>query len=192
MMHLNPYTHHHLAYNGYGGYGRGTVDIPDGPIVKPVPRPDAGPQPFPKPPPKPSKYMSRRQRRRLRILGRRYGYGALPYYGAEHEGASDLDTDLAELQSDLAVVADDAGEALSMAGGEIAAAVAETRQHKEHRKFLYMVGAPIVVYAGLTNKTNRTLGLLSALVGAYVGIKNYQDEQAEAARMSNLGRFGRY
>ncbi len=131
-MHLNPYTHHHLAH---------------------------------------------------------VGYGRLPYYSGE-EGVTEPGTDLAELEADLQQAAAQAEVAVMSAGAEISEAVAETRKHAEHRKFLYMVGAPVIVYAGLTNRTNKTLGLLSALVGAYVGIKNYQDEQAEKAQLNNLGGYG--
>lgn len=140
------------------------------------------------PPSKPKKHRRGSYAYRRYKAGHLHGYGRLPYYSGD-EGVSDLDTDLAELQSDIAVAAEQVGEGLSEAGAEISAAVAESRKHEEHRKFLYMVGAPIVVYAGLTNKTNRTLGLLSALVGVYVGVKNYQDEQAEKISMNNLGRL---
>ena len=118
-------------------------------------------------------------------------YGRLPYYSGE-DGVTEPGTDIAELEADLQQAAAQAEVAVMAAGAEISEAVSESRKHAEHRKFLYMVGAPVIVYAGLTNKTNKTLGLLSALVGAYVGIKNYQDEQAEKAQLNNLGQFGRY
>ena len=45
---------------------------------------------------------------------------------------------------------------------------------------------PYNFYDSVVSPINKTLGLLSALVGAYVGIKNYQDEQAEKAQLNNL------
>jgi hypothetical protein len=97
--------------------------------------------------------------------------------------------DANQIEADVMAAADAAGDLAMDAGAEVAAVVEESRKHAEHRKFLYMVGAPVIVYAGLTNKSNKTIGMLSALVGAYIGIKNYQDEQAEKARSTNLGRF---
>jgi len=117
------------------------------------------------------------------------GYGRLPYYSGD-EGVTAIGADASDMEADLQQALVVAEDAAMTAGAEVSALVQESRSHAEHRKFLYMVGAPVIVYAGLTNKSNKTLGLLSALVGAYVGIKNYQDEQAEKAQMNNLGAYG--
>ena len=179
----------------YNPYGRGTVDIPPGPIVRPVPRP--GPQPFPvpddtpAPTPEPKSYRMRRRGRMGPPPGGLRPGGYRPRfrrnYGVEH--VTEMGIDANQIEADVMAAADAAGDLAMDAGAEVAAVVEESRKHAEHRKFLYMVGAPVIVYAGLTNKSNKTIGMLSALVGAYIGIKNYQDEQAEKARSTNLGRF---
>ena len=106
------------------------------------------------------------------VKGIHKGYGAT-------DGVSDASADIADMESDLDQALMMAESAAMTAGAGVSSAVEESRSYAGHRKFLYMIGAPVIVYAGLTNKSNKTLGLLSALVGAYVGIKNYQDEQAE-------------
>jgi hypothetical protein len=109
-------------------------------------------------------------------------------YGAP-DGVSDAGADMADMESDMKQAMMMAESAAMTVGAGVSSAVEESRSYASHRKFLYMVGAPVIVYAGLTNKSNKTLGLLSALVGAYVGIKNYQDEQHSKMAVGNLGQF---
>lgn len=117
------------------------------------------------------------------------GYGRLPYYSGD-EGVTGIGVDASDMEADLQQALVVAEDAAMTAGAEVSALVQESRSHAAHRKFLYMVGAPVIVYAGLTNKSNKTLGLLSALVGVYVGVKNYQDEQDANAQVNNLGAYG--
>ena len=102
-------------------------------------------------------------------------YGALALR-TNHYGQSD--EELAAMQSDLEEIAVEVEAAAIEAGQGIAAAVHESREYAQHRQFLYMVGAPAIVIAGISNKKYPMLGLFAAAVGAYVGVKNYQDHRA--------------
>ena len=48
----------------------------------------------------------------------------------------------------------------------------------DHDKFVYMVAAPVIVLAGLSNKSRPTLGLAAAVLGAYIGVKHYNQSKA--------------
>jgi hypothetical protein len=98
------------------------------------------------------------------------------------------DQDLDQMQAELEDIAIEVESAAIVAGEEISSAVRETRGFAEHRKFLYMVGAPAIVIAGISNQKYRMLGIFAAAVGAYVGVKNYQDEQA--AKSGGYGATG--
>jgi len=120
-------------------------------------------------------------------LALRENYGAL----ALRRNYGDVsDEDLDQMQAELEDIAVEVESAALEAGGEISAAVRETRRFAEHRKFLYMVGAPAIVIAGISNQKYRMLGLFAAAVGAYVGVKNYQDEQA--AKSGGYGAYGQW
>lgn len=116
------------------------------------------------------------------------GYG---FYGAEEEASelAALEADAQDLLADIEVAGEEIAEGISVA-------VAESRKHDEHRQMLYMVGAPLIVYVGLTNTKHKGMGLLSALAGLYIGVKNYQEHQLEAQAdalesLSDDGSYGR-
>ena len=97
-------------------------------------------------------------------------------------------TDLDSLKLAAANLAADLEMVATEASGDIYDAVGTSREYAAHRKLVYMVGAPLVIYVGLTNKKHKGLGLLSAAVGAYVGMKNYQESKdSEAAELGGYG-----
>ena len=102
-------------------------------------------------------------------------YGALALR-TNHYGQSD--EELAAMQTELEEIAVEVEAAAIEAGQGISAAVHESREYAQHRQFLYMVGAPAIVITGLSNKKYPMLGLFTAAIGAYVGVKNYQDHKA--------------
>jgi hypothetical protein len=89
------------------------------------------------------------------------------------------------MESQLNELALEAGGYLEAAGSEVYDLVETSRTYENHRKALYMVGAPVAVYTGM--KQGGLLGLATALFGAYVGVKNYQDEKADEAVYGNCG-----
>ena len=94
-----------------------------------------------------------------------------------------LEADAADLMADLEVAAMEVSETISDA-------VEESRKYDEHRKVL-IAGSALVAYVGLTNTKHKGLGLLSAVFGAYVGVKNYQEmQEAKAAESVDLGGYG--
>ena len=114
----------------------------------------------------------------------------LMHYNGVGYGDSNENTELATLEADAADLAADLEMVAIEVSEGISEAVEQSRQYEEHRKLLYMVGAPLVVYVGLTNSKHKGLGLLSALVGAYVGIKNYQDEKDTGSALGGYGAYG--
>ena len=91
------------------------------------------------------------------------------------------------LVSDVDVSLDDVEAALDQmelqATGELPQPLAEI----DHDKFVYMVAAPVIVLAGLSNKSRPTLGLAAAVLGAYVGFKHYKRSQGVE---SGYGAYG--
>jgi len=111
-------------------------------------------------------------------------------YGESHDLEAEAAHDLAVVESSM----DSALDTLEETGSEVAAGIAsvveESRQFAEHRKAIYMVGAPLIVYVGLTNTKHKGLGLISALAGLYLGVKNYQDEKDSEQAAAALGGYG--
>ena len=107
-------------------------------------------------------------------------YGALALrqntYGQTETVVSDEELDA--MQAELEVLSIGVEAAALRAGERISTAVAASRKYEAHRRFLYMVGAPAIVLSGLSNTRYPLIGLFSAAVGAYVGVKNYQDHKA--------------
>ncbi len=108
-----------------------------------------------------------------RPIGGPMHYPLMPYESRYGQTGTDLE----RAQTELELLAIEAEEIARGAGAEVSSAVQATRRYAQHRQFLYMVGAPAVVVAGLTNRRYPILGLFAALVGAYVGMKNYQEHQ---------------
>ena len=110
-----------------------------------------------------------------------------PYYGDAHDQIEQL-----EEAADEAIA--DAEEAIVYAEEQISEGVDVVSNIQTHRKMLYMVGAPIIIIAGLTNKERPLLGKLAAAFGLIVGLRNYKahalDEGAMAAASEGLGYAG--
>jgi hypothetical protein len=121
-------------------------------------------------------------------LALRENYGALalrrPNYGQNDAGNGDLEA----MQAELEIIAREVEVAAVEAGETVSTAVGKARTYAEHRQFLYMVGAPAIVLAGLSNKKYPLLGLFAAAVGAFIGVKNYQEAEATGS----LESYGQY
>lgn len=111
-------------------------------------------------------------------------------YGQDNGLEADVAHDLALTESSLDTALDTIEETGSEVVQGIVDVVEESRQYAEHRKAVYMIGAPLIVYVGLTNTKHKGLGLLSALAGLYIGVKNYQDEKDSQQAAASLGGYG--
>ena len=112
----------------------------------------------------------------------------VPHYG-------DVEDKLAEAKEAAADALEDAEDALVQAEEFAAEGLGKITDVRMHRRALYMIGAPLIVYVGLTNDRFPMLGKLTALLGVFIGLRNYQAESqieaAEVAAVDELSGYGR-
>lgn len=106
-----------------------------------------------------------------------------------------VEDEVMEIKEQAALALEDAELAMDRVESAIVEKVDVATSVQNHRKFLYMIGAPVLIYAGLTNKNRPTVGKIAALIGAFVGLRNYRafslDQGASAAAESDLAGFSR-
>ena len=113
-----------------------------------------------------------------------------PYYGAAEE-------QIAEIQAAASDAIEDATAAMERAEDVATEAVQTVTDNRMHRRAIYMVGAPIIIYVGLTSEKHPKLGKLAALFGMFIGLRNYRAESvdigADAAELDlpDLSGYGR-
>lgn len=169
MMHypLAPYEHNAMQTFGYGRYQAKKPDTgpdPLPPITDPGPKypPITPDSPWP---PKPvDKYRMRRRRGRRGQLSRYRAFGSL-------EEMADV------VGSEVSGVLSRAEEALYEGAQGLVHAVEDSATRQRQRQAIWMVGSPLIILAGLSNRRNRTLGLASAIAGALIGFRNYREYQ---------------
>jgi hypothetical protein len=99
-----------------------------------------------------------------------------------------VEDEVMEIKEQAELALEDAELAMDRVERAIVKKVDVATSVQNHRKFLYMLGAPVLIYAGLTNKNRPTVGKIAALIGAFVGLRNYRAFGCDGRR---LGRFGK-
>jgi hypothetical protein len=106
-----------------------------------------------------------------------------------------VEDEVMEIKEQAELALEDAELAMDRVERAIVKKVDVATSVQNHRKFLYMLGAPVLIYAGLTNKNRPTVGKIAALIGAFVGLRNYRAfslaEGASAAMEDDLAGLGR-
>ena len=165
---LAPYEHNAMHTFGYGRYQSKKPDTgpdPLPPVTPHYPKPITPDTPWPPPPKTPPKsYRMRSRRGRRGQLSRYRAFGSL-------EEMADV------VGSKVSSVLSRAEEALHEGAAGIVHAVEDSATRQRQRQAIWMVGSPLIILAGLSNRRNRTLGLASAIAGALIGFRNYREYQ---------------